>query len=540
MSQGDRHIRLVAVIGAGISGVCATAHLLKQGLDVKLFERSSIAGGVWHLDTRPAHDPSYPNEKPSLGDYVRSPSGQYSYETPPRTPERVQEDKVTQNTKVSARAWADIEISHAPPGPCYGGLKNNVSLPLMKTSLGDWPETLGDFVSQSHLEEYIQAIAESTRANDVAEYHTRVEEVVKVPTESKWRVRTTTLRKLKLLDEVSLKIVEQQRIFDAVVVASGHYNMPRIPDIPGLKVWKARFPDRVWHSKRYRTPAIFKGQRVLLIGAGVSSTDIAKESEGIAGAMYQSSRGGDLDLPTMMLPPGTTRIGGVQSFELDDATSYHETSEGHLPGRVRLNNGSYLCNIDQVVLCTGYITSYPFLSQYHADDTEMEEVDENTLVTREGSMLHNCHKDIFHIPDPTLAFVGAPYHIATFSLFDFQAQVVARVFAGRAQLPSKELMREEYRAKIAARGLGRDFHSLRGEGEEPAYVSDLVDWVNSSLDPSYVAAMAGHTDTYHAAYKIQRERLRALGRRLEKGGGETFNHVTVECLPPGDAEISIL
>jgi ACS family pantothenate transporter-like MFS transporter len=38
----------VAVIGAGISGVVAAAHLKNEGLDVTVFERSSAAGGIWY------------------------------------------------------------------------------------------------------------------------------------------------------------------------------------------------------------------------------------------------------------------------------------------------------------------------------------------------------------------------------------------------------------------------------------------------------------------------------------------------------------
>jgi cation diffusion facilitator CzcD-associated flavoprotein CzcO len=52
----DQHIVLsdmtvdkrVAVIGAGISGVVAAAHLKNEGLDVTVFERSSAAGGIWY------------------------------------------------------------------------------------------------------------------------------------------------------------------------------------------------------------------------------------------------------------------------------------------------------------------------------------------------------------------------------------------------------------------------------------------------------------------------------------------------------------
>ena len=65
--------------------------------------------------------------------------------------------------------------------------------------------------------------------------------------------------------------------FDGVVVASGHYHAPNIPDISGLAKWKKAFPELVMHSKGYRDPSNFDGQNVLLVGAGVSSTDIAKE-----------------------------------------------------------------------------------------------------------------------------------------------------------------------------------------------------------------------------------------------------------------------
>lgn len=45
--MADGTIRRVAVIGAGISGVVSTGHLLAAGLDVTVFERNEAAGGVW-------------------------------------------------------------------------------------------------------------------------------------------------------------------------------------------------------------------------------------------------------------------------------------------------------------------------------------------------------------------------------------------------------------------------------------------------------------------------------------------------------------
>lgn len=66
----------VAVIGAGISGVVAAAHLNKENIEVTVFERSSAAGGVWSVyipmawlklttsrlfDERPPLEASYPS-----------------------------------------------------------------------------------------------------------------------------------------------------------------------------------------------------------------------------------------------------------------------------------------------------------------------------------------------------------------------------------------------------------------------------------------------------------------------------------------------
>ena len=41
--------------------------------------------------------------------------------------------------------------------------------------------------------------------------------------------------------------------FDAVVVASGHYNVPYIPDIPGLPEYEDRYPGTIRHSKHFRS-----------------------------------------------------------------------------------------------------------------------------------------------------------------------------------------------------------------------------------------------------------------------------------------------
>jgi cation diffusion facilitator CzcD-associated flavoprotein CzcO len=45
-------IRRVAVIGAGVSGVTAAAHLKAADVQVTLFERTNTSGGVWYVFNR--------------------------------------------------------------------------------------------------------------------------------------------------------------------------------------------------------------------------------------------------------------------------------------------------------------------------------------------------------------------------------------------------------------------------------------------------------------------------------------------------------
>lgn len=48
--------------------------------------------------------------------------------------------------------------------------------------------------------------------------------------------------------------------FDAIVVASGHYHTPLVPDIPGLAEAKSRWPDKIAHSKSFRNAEGFEGK----------------------------------------------------------------------------------------------------------------------------------------------------------------------------------------------------------------------------------------------------------------------------------------
>ncbi|KAK4167644.1 hypothetical protein QBC43DRAFT_362465 [Cladorrhinum sp. PSN259] len=501
--------KTVAVIGAGISGVCTAAHLLKQGLSVTVFERSGATGGIWHYDPRVPEDPPYPNNTPSFGDYEVSQRGEHAYATPP--PESPSGKSVIDSSSPphiqSSKNGPDLEVHFSPPGPCYAGLKNNVPTTLMVSSLHAWPENSGEFVGQSTVETYIQDLAKEHGVTAATLFHTRVDEARKTADGSKWEIRSVSLEKGESGGGV-VKLVERFSHFDLLVVASGHYNMPRIPDIPGLKEWKAAFPSRVIHSKQYRNPEAYRNQNVVILGAGVSSLDICRELGDISNKTYQSVRGGPYDLPASLLPRNATRVPEIARFILDDNNdntnnTTDDINDGPIPGTILLTSGDDTLlptplsppssSIHQVIVATGYVTSYPFLPHLHADDTPAAQASDSVLVTAEGDMVHNLHKDIFYIPDPSLAFVGVPYHVSTFSLFDFQAQAVARVFGRTAgtTLPSRQEMRAEYEKRVAEKGLGRGFHSLHEEWRE----------VDNSEDK-----MVGHSEEWLGRYeKLKRD-----------------------------------
>lgn len=212
--------------------------------------------------------------------------------------------------------------------------------------------------------------------------------------------------------------------------------------------------------------------------------DIVKELVPIAKKVYRCSRGGKMSIPLSLLPPETEGVEEVVSF------TPPLPGDG-LKGTATTIDGIILTGIDQVILATGYLRSYPFLSEYNNHSMPVKKADQSVLIT-DGSQVHNLHRDMFYINDPTLAFVGVSAFVTTFTLYEFQAIAVACFFSGRALLPTTEEMREEYQRKVVERGHGRNFHSLFSQ--QLKYVDELVEWVNSRVDETGDEQIEGHTE----------------------------------------------
>jgi Flavin-binding monooxygenase-like len=190
-----------------------------------------------------------------------------------------------------------------------------------------------------------------------------------------------------------------------------------------------------------------------------------------------------------------------------------ENTSEHLPGTVTLKDGTVLEDINVVIVCTGYHYAYPFMPELHADD-ESAEIDASTVLVTDGSCTLNLHKDMFYVPDPTLAFVGISLFIATFSFFEFQAMAIAAAFAGKTSLPSQEEMRRVYEQRLGQRGTTRMMNGR--QDEEVSYVDEIVEWLNASNPAQKIE---GFSDKWHAARiagKLEKIRARFARERAER------------------------
>ncbi|GAO17433.1 hypothetical protein UVI_02052260 [Ustilaginoidea virens] len=483
----DPVTRKVAVIGAGMSGVLSAAHLQRVGLRVTVFERNQQVGGIWLYCKDAAIEPEYPCSNPS---HI----------------ERIGWDK--RSGKIRQR------ILHAPPGPCYDNLATNIATPLVQTTLNPWPKDTPDFVHHCKVKEYVQETSERIGMRKVTVFGAYVTNVYKHG--PKWNVNWKVLQDRAETGE--LVEICHHEVFDAVVVASGHYDAPRIPDIPGLVEAKAGWPARVLHSKSFRNGARFEGQNVLLVGGGVSSTDIAREISDSAQTIYQSTRNGSFDMPASKLPANASRVSEVVAIGTTPPDSPAPTDS---PFTIYLKCNRVLHGIDAIVFCTGYHVTVPFLPQYHNHSITPQQADDKVLIT-DGSQVHNLHQDIFYMPDPTLAFVGIPIFNTTFSLFEFQAIAVAAFLSGIARLPSMDVLRVEYDDRVRLKGYGRRFHILGDE--EESYVSRLINWVNGGRSSRGLPLINGHTEAWKEAKQqvdLEILKLRAL-KVAESSKEQTF------------------
>jgi cation diffusion facilitator CzcD-associated flavoprotein CzcO len=271
----DHPIRSVAVIGAGPSGLPVARHLAETGLHVRVFERQEAAGGIWNWQPTIAPPLAIPSPPPSTAAFAPT----FTASTALDVVSRIEDPDQRQKSLFS------------PPNPVYWTLSNNVPTDTMAVSdirsaqleltsfkFKDFPYPPGTAMNISHtaIAEYLRQYTKAFNLNRRTSYSTRVERVAKVIVggERKWRL---TLRQVRELNGTTLEEkywtevgcarlpsgvsgpAHNEQDFDAVTVATGHYNAPYIPPIPGLEGWGQKWPSTILHSQGYRTPEPYQG-----------------------------------------------------------------------------------------------------------------------------------------------------------------------------------------------------------------------------------------------------------------------------------------
>lgn len=290
------------------------------------------------------------------------------------------------------------------------------------------------------------------RTDSLLALNTTVESMVKVGNHEQWALTLRCYDPTRQLDRW------WKEEFDAVVLCNGHYTVPYIPHVPGLAEYMDRYPDKVLHSKSYRTASTFAGKSVMVIGNSASGIDITSALvTTVQLPVYQSRRSRsrwDGDEP----PEGVAWKPIITSFCAKT-------------GDIFFADGSVFksADLDHVVYCTGYKSSFPFWRS-KANRGPLWDYAADRLV---GNYLHTFFSD-----HPTLGIVGMPRTL-TFRSFEYQAIALARVFAERnkKRLPSRaEMKRWEDDRAASMKRQRKKFHDIPWDnGETMQYLEALYE-----------------------------------------------------------------
>ena len=150
----------------------------------------------------------------------------------------------------------DTDVEPVFPTPMYEQLETNIPRTLMCFSDLSFPTDCQLFPKHQAVKEYIDEYAKEllplvrfesqvrdvrlleASGNDNSGDGSKTSEIIK----EKWLLKVEELRTGRL----------QERNYDAVVIANGHYSVPYVPDIEGAREWNEMFPGTLTHSKSFR------------------------------------------------------------------------------------------------------------------------------------------------------------------------------------------------------------------------------------------------------------------------------------------------
>ncbi|KAH6639926.1 hypothetical protein BKA67DRAFT_640032 [Truncatella angustata] len=423
------NVRSVAIVGGGAAGaVTAAAFKSENYFDkISVFERREKPGGTWIYDADPQPPLEvHPGALPTEIDPQLSLPGQLPAVLPPSRQERYSKtpvyDSLTTNVPDIAMSFSDERFAYGPFAPHY--------------------------VPRQYVERYFA----THDADKFLVLNTTVEDVTRLPSTSdeesdQWKL---TLRKYDPARHVD---IWWEETFDAVILANGHYSVPYVPHVKGLDAYIEKFPGRIVHSKYYRSPLVYSGRKVLVIGNSASGHDVSLELISAAELPVYQSRRSKSRWDGKDPPPGIAWKPIISEYRLD--------------GRIVFEDGTHLDDIDTVIYATGYRPSFPFWNS---------KANGRPLWDYKTEKLINGYWHTFFQDFKTLAIVGIPRALS-FRSWEYQGIALARLFSNRqsVDLPGiEEQKRWEREREEEVKREGRKFHGINWEtGETHEWLGGL-------------------------------------------------------------------
>jgi dimethylaniline monooxygenase (N-oxide forming) len=145
----------------------------------------------------------------------------------------------------------------------YASLHTNTSRRRMQYPSTPMSDSVPEFPHHSDMLAYLEAYAERNELKRHFRFRAPVRSVRRVERDGRgcWEV---------------LAAGAQAEQFDWVIVATGHYSEPALPELPG------EFSGSSVHVRDYRTPDPFAGKRVIVVGGAQSALDIVAEIATVA------------------------------------------------------------------------------------------------------------------------------------------------------------------------------------------------------------------------------------------------------------------
>ncbi|WP_189434432.1 MULTISPECIES: NAD(P)-binding domain-containing protein [unclassified Mesorhizobium] len=377
----------IAVIGAGPSGLAqlrAFASAAQKGAEIPeivCFEKQKDWGGLWNYTWRTGLD--------EFGEPVHGSMYRYLWTNGPK----------------EGLEFADYSFEE------------------------HFGKQIASYPPRAVLFDYIEGRVKKAGVRPWIRFSTVVRYVTWSPETRKFTVRVHDLPKDRSYSEE----------FDHVVVASGHFSTPNVPEFPGFDT----FNGRILHAHDFRDAREFIGQDILIVGTSYSAEDIGSQCWKYGCKSVTVSH--RTEPMGFKWPPNWKEVPLLTKVEGNIAT---------------FKDGS-TATVNAIILCTGYKHHFPFMP----DDLRLRTA--NRLATAD------LYKGVVYVHNPALFYLGMQDQWYTFNMFDAQAWWVRDAILGRIKVPaSKNELIADVEKRVAAEDAGEDsYDAIRYQGD---YVKELI------------------------------------------------------------------